>query len=241
MCVIFLALEQHADHRVLLLANRDEFYDRPTAAAHYWHDFPNILAGRDLVAGGTWMGVTRSGRFAALTNFRDRLAPKGETSRGDLVADFLKSDQPAGDYLESVSSRSAMYSGFNLIVGEPVDDGFDVRYISNRTDEVIKLRPGIFGLSNHLLDTAWPKVAAGKQRFADLLKQPQIIHTEAFELLADSTIATDADLPDTGIGSEKEKVLSPIFIRTPNYGTRSSTFLSIGPDLTIDFEEKVFV
>lgn len=241
MCVIFLALDQHPDHRVLLLANRDEFYDRPTAAAHYWEDFPDILAGRDLVAGGTWLGVTHAGRFAVVTNYRDPLAPKGHASRGDLVADFLKSQQPAGEYAETVIARASDYSGFNLIVGEPVGDGFDVRYLSNRTDGVAKLGPGIYGLSNHLLDTAWPKVTSGKQRFADLIRRPTITHSEAFALLADSTIAADEDLPETGIGYEREKALSPIFIKTPIYGTRSSTFLSIGPDLKVDLEEKVFV
>ena len=241
MCVIFLALDQHPEHRVLLLANRDEFYDRPTAAAHYWEDFPNILAGRDLVAGGTWLGVTRGGRFAAVTNFRDPLAAKGSASRGDLVADFLRSDQPANEYIESVRARSREFSGFNLIVGESVNDGFDVRYISNRADNVVRLKAGIYGLSNHLLETAWPKVNLGKKRFAQLIRQPQIKHDEAFDLLSDPTIAVDDELPNTGIGYEREKALSSIFIKTPIYGTRSSTFLSIGPDLKIDFEEKVFV
>lgn len=241
MCIIFLALNQHPDHRVLLLANRDEFYDRPTAAAHYWEDFPDILAGRDLVAGGTWLGVTRQGSFAAVTNYRDPLAPKGIASRGDLVADFLKSDQPADDYAEQARARAHEFSGFNLIVGEPVEAGFDVRYISNRSDRAVKLEAGSYGLSNHLLDTAWPKVELGKARFARLLEQPHIGREAAFDLLADVTTAADAELPDTGIGYDREKALSSIFIKTPVYGTRSSTFLSIGPDLEIEFEEKVFV
>ncbi len=241
MCVIFFALDQHPNFRVLLLANRDEFYDRPTAAAHYWKDFPDILAGRDLVAGGTWLGVTRRGRFAAVTNYRDALAPSGTSSRGGLVADFLKSEQSAGEYAEYVRERANEYSGFNLIVGEPTENGFDVRYISNRTDQVVRLGKGIYGLSNHVLDTEWPKVSLGKGRFVRLVQRAQITHNEAFDLLSDTTIAADSTLPDTGIGYEREKALSSIFIKTPIYGTRSSTFLSIGPDLTIDFDEKVFV
>lgn len=241
MCIIFLALNRHPEHRVLLLANRDEFYDRPTAAAHYWEDFPDILAGRDLVAGGTWLGVTRIGRFAAVTNYRDPNASKGDSSRGGLVADFLKFDQSAQEYAERVLARSGDYSGFNLIVGEPSGVRYEVRYVSNRSDVILKLDAGIYGLSNHLLDTAWPKVGAGKERFARLLEQPHIDRDSAFDLLADTAEAADAELPDTGIGREREKALSPIFIKTPVYGTRSSTFLSIGPDVTIDFEEKVFV
>jgi uncharacterized protein with NRDE domain len=241
MCVIFLALDQHPDHLVLLLANRDEFYERPTAPARYWEDSPEILAGRDLVAGGTWLGVTRGGRFAAVTNYRDSLAPKGNVSRGSLVAEFLKSDQPAAEYAEEVLARSDDLSGFNLFVGEPAKDSFDVRYVSNRTDHVLKLESGVYGLSNHLLDTAWPKVTLGKSRFAQLLAQPHITHEQALDLLTDSTLAVDAELPDTGIGYEREKALSPIFIKTPSYGTRSSTFLSIGPDMKMDFEERIFV
>jgi uncharacterized protein with NRDE domain len=241
MCVIFLALEQHRDHRVLLLANRDEFYDRPTAAADYWEDFPAILAGRDLVAGGTWLGVTVTGRFAAVTNYRDPAASRGSRSRGELVAGFLKSGAAPADYAEMIRANVHDFSGFNLIVGEANEDRLDVRYVASRAHAVAKLKAGTYGLSNHLLDTAWPKVTLGKERFARLLARKHISHERAFDLLADATIAADELLPDTGIGHEREKALSPIFIKTPTYGTRSSTFLSIGPNLEIDLEEKVFV
>ncbi len=241
MCVIFFALEQHPEHKILLLANRDEFYDRPTAPAQHWDDLPDILAGRDLVAGGTWLGVTRQGRFAAVTNYRDPIAPKGVVSRGSLVSEFLRSDVSAREYAKSVRVRSNDYSGFNLIIGEPFDGRFDILYISNRTDRVRELKPGVYGLSNHLLDTPWPKVTLGKERFMQLLGQPRVGHDEAFALLADSEPASDEELPQTGIGYEREKALSSIFIKTPNYGTRSSTFLSISAGSEIDFEERVFV
>ena len=241
MCVILFALEKHPYHRVLLLANRDEFYDRPTAPAAYWEDFPDILAGRDLVAGGTWLGVTRGGRFAAVTNYREPLAPKGKLSRGELVADFLKCGRSAMKYAESVRSRGGHHSGFNLIVGEPSKKGFDVYYVSNRNKGVAALDPGLYGLSNHLLDTPWPKVRTGKERLARLLGLSKIVPKDAFDLLSDQTEAPDKDLPDTGIGYEMERALSPIFIRTPVYGTRSSTFLSISTELRIDLEEKVYV
>lgn len=224
MCVIYIAYETHPDHPLILLANRDEFYDRPTAAAAYWEDFPEIYAGRDLVAGGTWLGITRGGRIAAVTNFRDPSAPKGNRSRGDLVAEFLKIDESPAKYLSGVQQRALQYSGFNLIVGD-LGAGGGLFYFSNRKTEIRRLEPGVYGLSNHLLDTPWPKVARGKDRFEMLLTSPVDIET-MFDLLRDESLADDADLPDTGIGYEKEKALSAIFIKTPVYGTRCSNVVT---------------
>ena len=225
MCVIYFAYETHPDHPLILLANRDEFYDRPTAAAAYWEDYPEIYAGRDLVAGGTWLGITRGGRIAAVTNYRDPSAPKGNRSRGDLVADFLKSDEAPAKYLSGVEQRALQYSGFNLIAGDLGTDSGGMFYFSNRGNGIRRLEPGIYGLSNHLLDTPWPKVARGKGRFQELLTSPVDIET-MFELLRDESLADDADLPDTGIGYEKEKALSAIFIKTPIYGTRCSNVVT---------------
>lgn len=241
MCVIFLAIDQHPANRLILLANRDEFYDRPTAPAQNWADFPDILAGRDLAGGGTWLGVTNKGRFAAVTNYRDPKAPTGTITRGVLVADFLKSDEPGASYLENVLRKGDRFSGFNLLVGEVNDRKTEVFYYSNRGDFVMKLNRGLYGLSNHLLDTPWPKVVKGKSRFAELLQQSRFTHDELFRILADETLAADGELPDTGIGYEREKAISSIFIKTPVYGTRSSTVLLIRKDLTIDFDERVFV
>lgn len=241
MCVIYIALGQHPDHPLILLANRDEYYDRPSLAATYWADFPYIYGGRDLAGGGTWLGVTKQGRFAAVTNYRDPAAASGVLSRGNLVAEFLKSDEPARSYLERVKAGSDQYSGFNLIVGELDPVRSELHYFSNRGSNIQKLRPGICGLSNHLLDTPWPKVARGKARFADLLGRGEIENEKLFEVLADESLADDSELPSTGIPYAAEKAISAIFIKTAGYGTRCSTVLKFGRDFEWNFEEKVFV
>ncbi len=241
MCVIFLAIDQHPEHRILLLANRDEFYDRPTAPAHNWVDFPHIFAGRDLAGGGTWLGITNEGRFATVTNYRNPNAEKGTVSRGVLVADFLKTNEAGESYLQNIKRKADEFSGFNLLVGEVNDRKSEIFYYSNQSGSILKLDSGLYGLSNHLLDTPWPKVANGKSQFAKLLKRNQFTKDDLFQILADETPATDKELPDTGIGYEREKALSSIFIKTPVYGTRSSTIVSIGKDLTIDLDERVFI
>lgn len=241
MCVIYFAYDHHPNYPLILAANRDEFYDRPTQAAQYWEDLPFIFAGRDLVAGGTWLGVTRSGRFAAVTNYRDAHAPTGDLSRGALVADFLKAEVPAGEYMASIRSRADKYSGFNLLVGETNAGRNEVFYFSNRGEKIRKLEKGIYALSNHLLDTPWPKVSSGRKRFSELIAHDKIAKAKLFELLADESVAEDDELPDTGIGYEREKLLSAIFIKTPVYGTRSSTVLTIDKNFSFDLEEKVFV
>lgn len=238
MCVIFVAHRVHSKHPLIVLANRDEFYDRPTAAAARWVDHPKIFAGRDLVAGGTWLGVTDDGRFAAVTNYREPGAPTGERSRGELVADFLISNLSSAEYLEQVSRHAGEYSGFNLIAGEA---GRDLYYFSNRGQGIELLEPGIYGLSNHLLNTAWPKVASGTKRFIEIVSKEVISKHDCFELLSDETMAAEDELPDTGVGVERERLLSPIFIRTPVYGTRSSTVVLFDNDGGFDLEEKVFV
>jgi uncharacterized protein with NRDE domain len=241
MCVIFLACDVHPKHPLIVLANRDEFYNRPTAAAGRWDDHPHVTAGRDLVAGGTWLGVTDGGKFAAVTNYRDPNSLTGTLSRGRLVADFLIGDEAAETYIDRVAENEFRYSGFNLLVGEIAGGKSELFYFSNRGGRVEKLEPGIYGLSNHLLNTAWPKVSTGIQRFTKIVEQPDISKADCFALLADATIAEDADLPDTGVGLTRERVLSSIFIRTPGYGTRSSTVVLFGKNSGFEFEEKVFV
>lgn len=237
MCIIFLANRVHPTYPLIVLANRDEFYARPTAAAGRWEDHPEIYAGRDLVAGGTWLGVTDGGKFAAVTNYREPGVPKGELSRGELVADFLKSDEHIEQYLARVQSRAERYSGFNLLAGHA---GSDIYYFSNRLGGTRRLEPGIYGLSNHLLNTAWPKVTNGLARFEQLVAEDSISIDKSFELLADETLAADADLPETGVGIERERLLSSIFIQTPIYGTRSSTFVLFNNNFEFVFQERVF-
>jgi uncharacterized protein with NRDE domain len=241
MCVIFLAFDRHPEYPLILLANRDEFYDRPANPAAYWQDFPNIFAGRDLVGGGTWLGVTKQGRFAAVTNYRDPKAPAGTVSRGNLVADFLKTNEPGAEYLKNIQAVAARFSGFNLFAGEINAGKKELFYYSNRGEEIKKLNPGIYGLSNHLLDTPWPKVEKGKARFAGLLKDAEISREGLFELLSDETLAADGDLPHTGIPYAAEKALSAIFIKTPGYGTRCATVLTIDRNFAFELEERVFV
>lgn len=240
MCLILFAYNYHSDLPLIVAANRDEFYERPTAPAHNWEEEPSIYAGRDLVGGGTWLGVTSSGRFAAVTNYRDPYAAAGTRSRGSLVADFLRSVETPRDYLGLVASNADEYSGFNLIVGDFGESG-SLFYSSNRESKIRELKPGVYGLSNHLLDTPWPKVVRGKRAFTAAIDSGQFDRDRLFDVLSDETVAPDPELPDTGIGRVRERLLSPIFIRTPIYGTRCSTVVTFAGKNGFQFEERVFV
>lgn len=238
MCLIFVALKSHPDHKLIIAANRDEYYDRPTAKASFWDESPGLLAGKDLRGGGTWLGITRSGRIAAITNYRDPSSIKSHApSRGKLVVDFLLGRQNAVDYLERLDQKAAGYNGFNLLIGNKEE----LYFYSNRGDVARNLFSGVYGLSNHLLDTPWPKVTRAKKMFRKSLSektgpQPHAI----FEILSDRSIPDDEDLPDTGVDLEWERILSPIFITSPAYGTRSSTLLLIDQNDHVTFIEKTF-
>lgn len=236
MCLILLSNDVHPDYRLILAANRDEFYDRPTAPACFWQEPPTVLAGRDLLGGGSWLGVTRTGKIAALSNYREPRAHRHNApSRGKLVSDYLQGELPPADYLAKLQEQAAVYNGFNLIVG----DGGVLSYFSNRQGAAQQLSAGIYGLSNHLLDTPWPKVVRGKGALAKLLADggaPEAI----FSLLGDRTVAPDQLLPDTGVGLELERALSAIFIVTPKYGTRASTLVFIDRQNNLTFLERSF-
>lgn len=233
MCLIVFAYKKHPKFPLILLANRDEFYDRPTKSAHFWEDFPEIYAGRDEVFGGTWLGITKNGRFSALTNFRQAAQNKGEISRGNLVSDFLKTNESVSEYLENVRKTSENYSGFNLLTGIFTDEFCELGYLSNRGDGEIKLLDaGIYGLSNHLLDTNWKKVERTKSGLTEIISN-NFSDEDLFNLLQDKTLAEDKDLPNTGIGIERERILSPVFIETPVYGTRSSAIVLFEKDLSL--------
>lgn len=237
MCSIFLAYDVHPKHRLIVAANRDEFLDRPTAAAGYWDDAPGVLAGRDLRGGGTWLGLGADHRFAAVTNYRDPAAPAGRLSRGKLVSDFISGIDSPERYLENTAGRGAEYSGFNLVVS----DSRSLWYYSNRGGAPRELSSGVYGLSNHLLDTPWPKVVNGKSALKAALSDSEDVRIEQlFALLASDAQAMDDQLPDTGIGLEKERALSPIFIQTPNYGTRSATVVLESTDGATVFCERTF-
>ncbi len=225
----------------MLAANRDEFYERPTASAQFWTDAPQVLAGRDLVQSGSWLGVTRTGRLAAVTNFRDPNQPKGAVSRGNLVGDFLRGTDSVSEYLNKVENTAENYTGFNLLVGDFGPEHAELAYFSNRGTGVKILDAGIYGLSNALLDTPWPKVVQGKENLAKIVeKNVECSPNPLFELMQTSFPAEDKYLPETGIGLERERILSACFIETPIYGTRCSSVILIGYDNSISFSEASF-
>lgn len=235
MCLILFACHQHPDYPLVMTANRDEFHARPTRTAQWWDDFPNLLAGKDLDAGGTWLGITRSGRMTAVTNYRDPASHNpAATSRGELTTDFLKRNISAEDYQQYLFQQRNNYNGYNLLYGS-VDQ---LHYYSNRGKAPKMLPPGIYGLSNHLLDTPWPKVNQGKQALTNALQQTEIDPDDLWPILADSTIAQDSELPETGIGLEWERMLSAIKISGDHYGTRTSTLLLYRKDGLVLFFER---
>jgi uncharacterized protein with NRDE domain len=237
MCLIFVAIDAHPQYRIAIAANRDEFYDRPTVPASFWIDAPELLAGRDLRAGGTWLGITRTGRIAALTNYRDPKAIQPEApSRGKIVANFLLSQEAPAQYMERLSRDAHKYNGFTFLAGQ--NEQF--YWYSNRGSEIRTLSSGIHGLSNHLLDTPWPKVEKGKKGLGRILAQENISAEDLFQLLQDRTVARDEHLPYTGVGLEWERTLSPIFISSPTYGTRSSTVILLDHSGRTAFIERSF-
>jgi len=237
MCLILIAYGAHPEFPLVLAANRDEYYERPTARAAYWVDHEQILAGRDLECMGTWLGVTRAGRFAALTNFRDPRERKTDApSRGHLVSDFLIAEMDPRAYLDEIKTAAPRYNGFNLLAG----DAEGVFYLSSREPTVQALLPGIHGLSNHLLDTPWPKVVRGKRRLQQAMERGPDA-SALLDLLHDREPAQAGELPDTGIGADMERVLSPALIVSPQYGTRASTALLFGSDGSVSFTERTIL
>jgi uncharacterized protein with NRDE domain len=238
MCLILFSYRMHPDYRLILAANRDEFYNRPTAPLDYWTDHPDVLAGRDLQGNGTWLGVTRTGRIAAVSNYRDPSTHiQNAPSRGVLVSNYLTGNLLPRQYLKAVSKIGRKYNGFNLIVG----DQSGLYYCSNRAKEIRKLRPGFYGISNHLLDTPWPKVNKSKARLrAQLVGEEKIEIEKIWSALADRSPALDTELPDTGVGLTWERILSPVFITGQDYGTRSSSIVMIEKSGQITLMERTF-
>jgi uncharacterized protein with NRDE domain len=238
MCLILLAVDAHPSFKLVLAANRDEFYRRPSAPPAFWEEAPQLLAGRDLTRGGTWLGITRHGRIAAVTNYRDPSNEKSDApSRGRLVRDFLLGKDSPSDYLDALNRELSRYNGFNLFVGQKDR----LLWTSNRNDQKVLLPPGIHGVSNSLLNTPWPKIVRGKEQFTQALKNPSVPPSEAlFKLLQDRHQPPDEELPSTGVPVEWERVLSPIFIKSPNYGTRSSTLIFIDRKDHVTFLDRTF-
>lgn len=234
MCLIVFALNRHENYPLILVANRDEFLDRPTATAGFWEDAPHVLGGRDLREGGTWLGVTIDGRFAAVTNYREPGAQVVEPfSRGKLVADYLKQRPEPAAYARQLEELAGRCNGFNILYGTIRD----VRYASNRGPGG-PVSDGIHALSNHLLDTPWPKAERARQLMEDLLSRETIDPEQLIEAISDSSPFPDHTLPHSGVSLELERFLSPLFIRGGHYGTRSTTVLLASRDNRISFTER---
>lgn len=237
MCLILFSYKTHPNYKLVIAANRDEFYKRPTSSADFWKDHKNVLAGRDLEAGGTWMGINKNGALALLTNYRDLSnLKKNAPSRGKLVSDFLVAYPHPKKYLESMDLISGRYNGFNILLGNPDD----IWYYSNVGKRIYMLGSGIYGLSNSLLDTPWPKVEKGKRKLNDILNKPSIEPEDLFSALFDDELAADDQLPDTGVGLDKERMLSSMFIKSPSYGTVCSTVLMVDQFDGVIYSEKTY-
>jgi uncharacterized protein with NRDE domain len=237
MCLIVFAWQVVPGAPLVAAGNRDEFYDRPATPAGWWDDHPQVYAGRDLRGGGTWMGVTRDGRFAAITNIRAPSEKRADApSRGSLVADFLTGQASAEEYVAEISARAHLFNGFNLLVG----DNSKLIWYSNGADDERNgrpLAPGVYGLSNGVLDAPWPKVVRTKAQFASLLCQgaPEAAY---FEMLTDTTPASDCRLPRTGVNVEWERILSAVCIESAGYGTRASTVVKLYPGKAAELHER---
>lgn len=235
MCLITFAYKTHPSYKLILAANRDEFYARPTSVAGWWPDHEEILGGRDLEAKGTWMAVHKNGRFAAVTNYRDiQNIKKNVKSRGDLPVDFLLNEVAPSVYSEAVFGNGSQYNGFNLLTLQE-----EMAHVSNYGYGVELLKPGIYGLSNALLDTPWPKVTRAKSAFTKLIKE-SFEMSDLVEMMQDTQLAQDEDLPQTGLDYEREKALSAMCIQTPGYGTCCSTAITIDYDGQVKFLEKSY-
>lgn len=242
MCLIAFALDAHPRYRLVVAANRDEFHARPTAAAAWWDDAPDLYGGRDLLQGGTWMACRRDGRWAAVTNVRRMELPDpAAPSRGALVANFLRGPLGAADYAAQLSAEASRYAGFNLLLGDAPRDGADTVYIGNQNvAPPRRLHSGVHAVSNASLDTPWPKLLRLRGTMEQWCAAGTTSTEPLFAGLADRSAIADAELPDTGVGLELERLLSTPFIRSAQYGTRACTVLTIDHDGRLGFEERRF-
>ncbi|MDD4562120.1 MAG: NRDE family protein [Syntrophomonadaceae bacterium] len=237
MCTILFAYDYHPRYQLVVAANRDEFYQRPTSPVAFWPDNRDILAGRDLKEGGTWMGITTSGRFAALTNYRDPASFKPEArSRGHLVKDYLSSDLAPETYAADLVDGGSSYNGFNLLMGT----NESMYYYSNREKIIRNIPAGVHGLSNALLNTPWPKVTRGIKTLATLLQHDDIKVEQLFTMMTDREQPHDQELPRTGVSLEMERMLAPTFVMSPKYGTCLTTVILVERNHNVQLWERSF-
>jgi len=236
MCLLVFAWKVHPSYRLIFAGNRDEFHDRPSAPMAWWQDRPAILAGRDLQAGGTWLGLSKRGDFGVVTNYRELQRPvPGMPSRGGLITHYLDSHLPSAQFVSELASEADRYAGFNLLLA----DARQMHYASNRAEPFARaLDPGVHGLSNHLLDTSWPKLARTRERFRALIAAPEPSLDDLLGMLGDRDPAPDHLLPDTGIGLDWERLLSAPFIVDERYGTRCSTAVLISSEGPVQARER---
>ena len=235
MCLILFAYRKHADYPLVVIANRDEYYARPTEYAHWWDD-SNIFAGRDLEAKGTWLGVNRRGHFAAVTNVREPGGMSaGKNSRGDLTRNYLAGNKDAETCLQQLSGHDQDYAGFNFLLGNL--EG--LWFYSNRDHRIQTIEPGVYGISNGRFDEPWPKLSSGKLELEAMLKTT-FDGDQLMEILTDHRVAADHELPSTGVSIDIERLLSSRFIRSPDYGTRACSVVLMHKDGRISFREQNF-
>jgi uncharacterized protein with NRDE domain len=238
MCLILFSWKTHPKYKLVLAANRDEFYERPTAVAAQWEDQLEVVAGRDLQAGGTWIGATKTGeRIAGITNYRDpqNIDPNAH-SRGELTTNYLLSKETPLAYILGIKNSNIQYNGFNLLVG----DSEHMFYYNNVNHEITELQPGTYGLSNGFFQENWPKLKKGREALEELVKTNMLDNHALFEILNDSELADHNLLPKTGIPLEWERALSPLFITTEKYGTRCSTLIHLDYEDKGKFTEKTY-
>lgn len=232
-----MAVDRHPEYRLVIAENRDEFFNRPTAAARFWPESPEILAGKDLERGGSWFGVSRSGRWAVVTNYRDFHHRRySRLSRGELVSRFLTEGEELEVFQQALNADDGHYAGLNFIAGNQEQ----IFYFSNTGGGSREIGPGVYGLSNHWLDTPWPKVVGVKEELNSWLAAATTDIEPLFNLLADRQLAADEELPDTGIGRDWERTLSARFIQSEGYGTRASTVYLVDRQGKAQFIEKSF-
>lgn len=239
MCLISIAYQYHPKYKLILLANRDEFYQRPTREAHWWDENESVFGGKDLQAGGSWLAVSKNGKIGAITNFRNpsRII-KNKISRGQILSNYILSDISEKKYINELSDTGENFEGYNLLLGNQEN----LYHFSNINQKLTSITPGVYALSNHLLNTPWPKVEKAKKVMHKLIETGNVIDVEAaFKLFSDKQRAPDDQLPDTGIGLSYERYLSSVFIDIPQYGTRATTLLMIDNENKVYFEEREFV
>lgn len=238
MCLIVFSYKTHPQYPLILAANRDELYNRPTRKAQFWEEEPEILAGKDLKGGGTWLGVSKERKIAALTNYRDIESIKENApTRGNIIKDFLTEGSSSERFLQGLQKTGDQYNGFNLIAGS-VNNLF---YYSNQKNSYSEISPGIHSISNAFLDTPWPKTEAAARSFREKTAAANPKEEELFELLCNTDQYPDKELPKTGLPAEMERAVSAIFIKMPGYGTRCSTLVFVDNQQRITFVERTFL